>query len=87
MNTAEMKIFTEYIRQTFRLIVIPVRVKNEKRWESMDEIIDHAMELEGVPQNILLGDGYGVVVYSFELLSRETVAEIQKVYQEQSWKS
>ena len=78
-----MKDFITWIEKAYDIQAIPVRVKNEKRFESMDEIIPRMQPLEGVAQNVEFGDGYGVVLYSFTLLSDDIKNEIIKKYQEQ----
>ena len=78
-----MKQLISWIEKNYSIQAIPVRIKNEKRWEAMDEIIPSCQALEGIPQNLVLGDGFGVVLYSFDMLSEEIKSEIKVQYQEQ----
>ena len=71
MSTANQALtapFIAWIEKSYDIYAIPCRIKNEKRWESMDEIIPPRQPLEGIPQNLKLNDYYGVVLYSYALL-------------------
>ena len=74
--------FIQFIQEKYHIQAIPVRIKNEKRWESMDELIDPADHLEGIPQNVSFDDGFGVVLYSFDFVSEEVKSEIKQIYKD-----
>ncbi len=78
-NRAKMRELISYIREEFTITAIPVRVKNGKRWESMDEISDGA-PLDGMAQRISFDDGYGIVAYDWEELSEEKICQIRDYY-------
>ncbi len=59
-----MKELIQWIKNSYKLTAIPVRIKNEKRWESMDEIIERE-PFEGIPHRIRLDDHYGVIIYDW----------------------
>ncbi len=65
-----MKELILWIKETYNLTSIPVRIKNEKRWESMDEIIVRE-PFEGMPQRIALDDKFGVIIYDWDEVSEE----------------
>jgi len=79
MQTNRMKNLVKWIKEELSLTSIPVRVKNEKRWESMDEIIERE-PFEGVPHRIDFRDGYGVIIYSWDEISNEIDKKIVEYY-------
>lgn len=76
-----MKNLIIWIKDTFNLTAIPVRIKNEKRWESMDEIIER-IPFEGVPQRVALDDKFGVIIYDWDDVSDEIKTAIVAKYRE-----
>jgi len=76
-----MKELILWIRETYNLTSIPVRIMNEKRWESMDEIIVRE-PFEGMPQRIALDDKFGVIIYDWDEVSDEIKSAIVAKYRE-----
>ncbi len=74
-----MKELIEWIKATYQLTAIPVRVLNEKRWESMDEIIVRE-RFEGVPQRVNFNDGFGVIIYDWDEVAPEVIVSIRTYY-------
>lgn len=79
MSSEKMQNIVGYIKKTHGLVAIPVRVKNEKRWESMDEIIEK-IPFEGVPQRVDFCDGFGVIIYDWDIVDDVVLGEIKKRY-------
>ncbi len=78
-NSEKMRELISYIQEELTITAIPVRVKNEKRWESMDEISD-GTPLDGMAQRLSFDDGYGIVVYDWNELSDEKITTIRDYY-------
>jgi len=76
-----MKNLIIWIKETYNLTSIPVRIMNEKRWESMDEIIVRE-PFEGMPQRIALDDKFGVIIYDWDEVSDEIKSAIVAKYRE-----
>jgi bacterioferritin-associated ferredoxin len=74
-----MKTVISYIKLRHKLTAIPVRIKNEKRWESMDEIIERT-PFEGVPQRVDFEDGFGVIIYDWDDVNPRIFREIKMFY-------
>ena len=79
MQIDKMKSIVEFIKSNYRLTSIPVRVKNEKRWESIDEIIVREA-FEGIPHRVNFNDGYGVIIYSWDSVEDTILDEIRVEY-------
>lgn len=79
MNAEVMKNLIIDIKESYGLTAIPVRIKNEKRWESMDEIIERE-PFEGVPQRLAVGNGFGVIIYDWDTISEDTLNSIITTY-------
>ncbi len=75
-----MKELVQWIKSTYSFTSIPVRIKNEKRWESMDEIIVRE-PFEGIPQRVDLGDGFGLIIYEWDIINDSIIDEIKSYYQ------
>ncbi len=67
------------IKDRYNLTAIPVRIKNEKRWESMDEIIEKT-PFEGVPQRLNFDDGYGIIIYDWDIVEESLLNDIKCDY-------
>ncbi len=80
-KVVEMEKLVKWIKKTYNLTSIPVRIKNEKRWESMDEIIVRE-SFDGMAQRINFNDGYGVIIYDWDEISTETEITIKTHYME-----
>ncbi len=78
-NTNTMKSLIEFLKNNLSLTAIPVRIKNEKRWESMDEIIENS-PLDGMAQRVSLDENFGIVVYSWDELSKDMLKIITEKY-------
>jgi len=76
-----MKNLIIWIRETYNLTSIPVRIMNEKRWESMDEIIVRE-PFEGMPQRVALDEKFGVIIYDWDEVSEEIKDAIKAKYHE-----
>lgn len=74
-----MKELIQWIKATYSLTAIPVRIKNEKRWESMDEIIERE-PFEGVPQRVQLDEQYGVIIYDWDIVEDDIIESIKAKY-------
>jgi hypothetical protein len=74
-----MKELVQWIKSTYNFTSIPVRIKNEKRWESMDEIIVRE-PFEGIPQRVDLEDGYGLIIYEWDIIDDSVINEIKSYY-------
>ena len=74
-----MKSLITFIKNQLNITAIPVRIKNEKRWESIDEIIENS-PLDGMAQRVALDNNFGVVAYSWEELSENTINTIIEKY-------
>ena len=81
MQSQRMKELSNWISSEIKISVIPVRIKNEKRWESMDEIIEKT-PFEGVPHRINFSDGYGVILYSWDEIEPSIENQIIDKYKE-----
>ncbi len=79
MSVDKMRDLVRFIKDRYDLTSIPVRIKNEKRWESIDEIIE-TTPFEGVPQRLDLHDGYGVIIYDWDIVEEETLNNIKNHY-------
>ncbi len=76
-----MKELIQWIKNSYKLTAIPVRIKNEKRWESMDEIIERE-PFEGIPHRIRLDDQYGVIIYDWNDIDSAVTDAITNRYVE-----
>lgn len=76
-----MKELINFINSVLGLTAVPVNILSEKRWASDDTLFKQE-PLEGMPQRVRLSEKRGVIIYDWDEISDETIAQIKAKWAE-----
>ncbi len=81
MSRDAMKALIEFINRTYTLTAVPIHILSEKRWASDDSLFK-SEPLDGMPQRIKLSEDRGVIIYDWDELTDEVIADIKAQWDE-----